>query len=115
MNKKIAKAFEWVGVAIILSGVGFFAFIKFKHIVINSFHHSILLFVLGFGILCYVPLNFVKYSEKSAEASNAEENNLPDSTNARKIATSLKRSIALKIICAVVLIGYGVLKYLGIK
>lgn len=115
MNKKIAKAFEWIGVAVILSGVGFFTFIKFKHIVINSFHHSILLFVLGFGILCYVPLNFVKYSEKSAEASNAEENNLPDSTNARKIATSLKRSIALKIICAVVLIGYGILKYLGIK
>lgn len=115
MSEKMAKILEWVGVVIILSGVGYFAYIYFNHIKISNIHHAILLWVLGFGIMCYAPLSLHKLNEKSDEADKAEKENLPDAETTRKAATSLKRSLALKLICGVVLIAYGFLKFKGIR
>lgn len=115
MNEKIAKALEWVGVAIILGGVGFFAYIYFNKIAISRFHHAILLWVLGAGILCYTPLSLFRLNEKAKDADDAEKNNDSDAEIKRKAATALKRSLALKIICSVVLIAYGFLKFKGIR
>jgi len=115
MNKKLAQIIEWIGVAIILSGVGFFAVIYFKKLPLDVFHYSLLLWILGFGILCYVPINFVRMFEKLNEAKDYEEKNLPEAEISKKAATTLKRTVALKIIVAVVLIIYGVLKYIGLR
>lgn len=114
-NKKIAKIIEWVGVAIILSGVAFFSVVYFKKIQLSVFHYSLLLWILGFGILCYVPQSFVLFTQKDEEAKELEKNNAPESELTKKAATTLKRTMALKIIVAAVLIIYGALKYIGLR
>ena len=115
MSEKAAKAIEWIGAGIIVAGAAFFAFVYFRHVPITRAHHAILLWVLGFGILCYVPLSMRRLNEKSREADEAERSSSPDAGDLRKAATSLKRSLGLKIICAVVLIAYGFLKMRGIR
>lgn len=115
MSEKTAKAIEWVGVAIILSGVAYFSYIYFNKIPISHVHHAILMWVLGGGIMCYTPLALYKLNQKSAEADEAEKNGDPDFDSTRKAATTLKRSLALKLICGVVLIAYGFLKFKGIR
>ena len=115
MNEKVSKIFEWIGAGIILFGAAFFAVIYFKQISITRMHHAILLWVLGFGIMCYTPLSMFRLNEKSKEADEAEQSNDPDSESKRKAATALKRSLALNIICGTVLVAYGFLKFFGWK
>lgn len=115
MNEKISKVFEWIGAGIIVCGAAFFAVIYFRQMSITKIHHAILLWVLGFGIICYTPLSMFRLNEKSKEADEAERANDPDSESKRKAATALKRSLALKIICGTVLVAYGFLKFFGVR
>ena len=105
MNKKVAAALEWVGVGIILAGVALFAFIYFKKIVLSPLHYAILLWVLGFGILCYIPKSIIRYEDKKKEFKSLGTD---DSEENKKILNSLRRSFLIRFICALALILYGV-------
>ncbi|MCR5123952.1 MAG: hypothetical protein K6B43_02030 [Treponema sp.] len=114
-KERIAKIIEWIGAAIILCGVVFFSVIYFKQISLTKIHHAILLWVLGFGIMCYAPISLQNLNARAKDADDAERLNDPEAGTKRKAATALKRSLALKIICGTVLIAYGFLKFFGIK
>lgn len=95
MNKKLAFILEWVGVGIILLGVALFAFIFVKKIQLIPLHYAILLWVLGFGILCYIPKSIILYEEKKNDPENPGGANI------------IRRSLIIRFICALALILYG--------
>ncbi len=112
---KIAKIAEWVGVGIILFGVALFSVIYVRKIRVSVAHYSALLWILGFGLLCYVPQGFVRFFQKRSEAEELSASSPAESELASKAAVTLKRTLALKIIVAAVLIIYGALKFLGLR
>ena len=101
MNEKTAKIFEWFGVAVILAGVAFFAYVYVNQITISFLHHAILLWVLGLGILCFIPKSIVLYEEKKDDTEN------PAAANA------VRRSMILRLLCGLALILYGGMKFWG--
>ena len=105
MSKKSAFVLEWVGAGIILLGAAIFLVIYIKRIQVVPIHRSILLWVLGFGMLCYIPKSLILYEERKQLA--AEEKIAEKQTAAEKSANSLRRSIIIRFICGMTLILYG--------
>ena len=96
MNKKSAFVLEWVGAGIILLGAAIFAVIYVRHIQLVPLHYSILLWVLGLGILCYIPKSMILYEEKKQDAEVGD-----------KSVNALRRSIIIRFICGMTLILSG--------
>ncbi len=101
--RKWAKILEWVGATILVSGAAFFSFVYFRKIGMSVFYRAVLLWIIGAGLLCYAPIGFFRYSESRAKADETHD------AEDIKIAKSRKRSLSLKIICGIVLIGNGFL------
>jgi hypothetical protein len=64
-----------------------------------------LLWILGVGILCYIPKSVIVYGEKKQEA--AEIVVVDVKTAAEKSVSAMRRSIIIRFICGVTLILYG--------
>lgn len=105
MSKKSAFVLEWVGAGIILLGVALFSVIYIRHIQLVPIHYSILLWVLGAGMLCYIPKSAIAFDEKKQEAARSAD--AEERTAAEKAANALRRSIAIRSICGMALILYG--------
>lgn len=103
MMKKFAIVLEWVGVAVLVGGAAFFAFLFFRREGLSVLNRAILLWVIGTGTLCYTPMGYIRFSDARAKAD--ETGDAAD----RKAANARKRSLALRIICGVVLVVNGFL------
>lgn len=103
MKKKIAIVLEWVGVAVLVGGAAFFAFLYFRREGLSVLNRATLLWVVGGGTLCYAPMGYIRFAdarERADESGDAAD---------RKAANARKRSLALRIICGVVLVANGFL------